>query len=51
VVFDAVAMIAIAGGGFDLDAEESVAEVDDGVVAVAVSPGNEDAEAEVGGAG
>lgn len=49
--FDAVAMVAIASSGFDLDAEESVAEVDDGVVAVAVSPRDEHAEAEVGGAG
>jgi hypothetical protein len=49
--FDAVAAVGVAGGGFDLDAEESVAEVDGGVVAVAVSPGDEDAEVEGGGAG
>ncbi len=49
--FDAVAAFGVAGGGFDLDAEESAAEVDGGVVAVAVSPGNEDAEVEIGGAG
>jgi hypothetical protein len=34
-----------------LNAEESVVEFDDGVVAVAVSPGDEDGEAEMGGAG
>ena len=49
--FDAVAGLGVAGGGFDLDAEESVIEFDDGVVAVAVSPGNADGEAEGGGAG
>ena len=43
--FDAVAVIGVAGGGFDLDAEESVVEFDYGVVAVAVSPGDADAEA------
>jgi len=49
--FDAVAGFGVEGGGFDLDAKESVIEFDDGVVAVAVSPGDEDAEAEGGGAG
>jgi len=49
--FDAVAVFGVEGGGFDLDAEESVVEFDDGVVAVAVSPGDEDGEAEMGGAG
>ncbi len=49
--FDAVAGFGIEGGGLDLDAEESVMEFDDGVVAVAVSPGDADAEAEMGGAG
>jgi len=49
--FDAVASFGVEGGGFDLDAEESVVEFDDRVVAVAVSPGDEDGEAEVGGAG
>ena len=38
--FDAVASFGIAGGGFRLNAEESVVEFDDGVVAVAVSPGD-----------
>jgi hypothetical protein len=36
--FYAVAGFGVTGGGFDLDAEESVVEVDYGVVAVAVSP-------------
>jgi hypothetical protein len=49
--FDAVAGLGVESGGFDLDAEESAVEFDDGVVAVAVSPGDENAEAEVGGAG
>ncbi|MGB7602858.1 MAG: hypothetical protein WBM24_21330, partial [Candidatus Sulfotelmatobacter sp.] len=49
--FDAVASLGAAGGGFDLDAEKSAVEFDDGVVAVAVSPGDEDGEAEMGGAG
>jgi len=49
--FDAVAVFGVEGGGFDLDAEESVMEVDDGVVAVTVSPGDGDAEAEGEGAG
>jgi len=49
--FDAVASFGVEGGGFDLDAEESVVEFDDGVVAVAVSPGDENGEAEMGGAG
>ena len=49
--FDAVAGFEIASGGFDLNAEEAVAEGDDGVVALAVSPREADAEAEVGGAG
>ena len=49
--FDAVASFGVAGGGFDLDAEESAVEFDDGVVAVAVSPGDEDGETEMGGAG
>ena len=48
---NAVAGFGVAGGGFDLDAEESVAEVDDGVVTFAVAPGNADAEAETGGTG
>ena len=37
--FDAVASLGVESGGFDLDAEESAVEFDDGVVAVAVSPG------------
>ena len=49
--WDAVAGFGVAGGGFHLNAEESVVEFDNGVVAVAVSPGDEDAEAESGGAG
>ena len=49
--FVAVAGLGVEGGGFDLDAKESVIEFDDGVVAVAVSPGEADAEAEVDGAG
>ena len=49
--FDAVAVVGVQGGGFDLDAEESVVEFDDGVVAVALSPGDADAEAQGGGAG
>src|SRR5260370_38481981 len=49
--FDAVAVVGVEGGGFDLDPEESVVEFDYGVVAVAVSPGDADAEAEGGGAG
>ena len=49
--FDAVAGLGVEGGGFHLDAEESVIEFDDGVVAVAVSPREADAEAEGGGAG
>ena len=49
--FDAVASLGAAGGGFDLDAEESAVEFDYGIVAVAVSPGDEDGEAEMGGAG
>jgi hypothetical protein len=49
--FDAVAGLGVAGGGLDLDAKESAVEFDDGVVAIAVSPGNADAEAEMGGAG
>src|ERR1022692_5284412 len=43
--FDAVAVLGVEGGGFDLDAEESAAAFDDGGVAVAVSPGDADAEA------
>ncbi len=38
--FDAVAGFGEEGGGFDLDAKESVVEFDDGVVAVAISPGD-----------
>ncbi|MGB8729942.1 MAG: hypothetical protein WCC99_01760 [Candidatus Sulfotelmatobacter sp.] len=49
--FDAVAGLGVAGGGFDLHAEEAAVESDDRIVAVAVSPGKADAEAEVGGAG
>jgi len=49
--FDAIAGFGVAGGGFDLDAEESVAEFDDGVVALAISPGETDGESEMGGAG
>ena len=40
--FNAVAGFGVEGGGLDLDAEESVMEFDDGVVAVAVSPGYAD---------
>ena len=49
--FDAVAGFGIAGGGFNLDAEESLAEFDDGVVALAISPRKADGESEMGGAG
>ena len=42
---DAVAGLGVEGGGFDLDAEESVVKFDYGVVAVAVAPGDADAEA------
>ena len=49
--FDAIAVLGIEGGRFDLDAEESVAEFDYGVVAVAIAPRDEDAEAEMGSAG
>ncbi len=49
--FDAVAGFGVACGGFHLNAEESVVKFDDGVVAVAVSPGDEDGEAEMSGAG
>ena len=49
--FDAVAGFGIEGGGFDLDAEESLAEFDDGVVALAISPGKADSESEMGGPG
>ncbi|MFZ0295701.1 MAG: hypothetical protein WAL52_18975 [Candidatus Sulfotelmatobacter sp.] len=49
--FDAVASLGIAGGGFDLNAEKTAVEFDDGIVAVTVSPGDEDGEAEMGGAG
>jgi len=48
--FDAVAGFRVAGGGFDLHAEESAVEFDDRIVAVAVSPRKADAESEVGGA-
>jgi hypothetical protein len=49
---DTVAGIGVAAGGFDLDAEEAAATAsDDGVVTFTVSPGDADAEAEVGGAG
>ncbi|MFZ1005987.1 MAG: hypothetical protein WAN65_04065 [Candidatus Sulfotelmatobacter sp.] len=43
--------VAVALSGQALDAEESVVEFDDGVVAVAVSPGDEDGETEVRGTG
>jgi len=49
--FDAVAGLGVEGSGFDLDAEESAVEFDDGVIAVAVSPGDADTETEMGGAG
>jgi len=49
--FDAVAGLGVAGGGLDLDAEKTVIEFDDGVVAVTVSPWEGNAEAESGGAG
>ena len=49
--FDAVASLGVEGGGFDLDAEESVVEFNDGVVAVAVAPRDANAEAEMRGAG
>ena len=49
--FDAVASLGVEGGGFDLDAKESAVEFDDGIVAIAVSPGEADGEAEMGGAG
>ena len=48
---DAVAMFRVTGSGLDLDAEESAAAFDDGVVALAVSPGEADGEFEVGGTG
>ena len=47
----AVAGFGVALGGFDLDAEESVAEVEDEVVALAVSPGLGDGKAEAGSFG
>ena len=46
----AVASGDLVAGGFDLDAPEAVAGVEDEVVAVAVSPGLGDAEAFEGGA-
>jgi hypothetical protein len=49
--FDAIAIFGITGGGFDLDADESAVEFDDGIVAVAVSPGEEDGEEEGGSTG
>jgi hypothetical protein len=49
--FDAVPRLGVACGGFDLDTEKSVAQGDDGVIALAVSPREADAETEVGGAG
>ena len=49
--FDAVAGFGVERGGFHVDAKESVVEFDDGIVAVAVSPRDENAEAEGGGAG
>jgi hypothetical protein len=49
--FDAIAGFGVESGGFDLDAEESVVEFDYGIVAVAVSPRDADAEAEMSGAG
>jgi len=42
---DAVASFGVARGGFDLDAEEALAEGDDGIVAFTVSPGDADGEA------
>jgi len=47
----AVAGFGVALGGFDLDAEESVAEGEDEVVAFAVSPGFGDGKAEAGSFG
>jgi hypothetical protein len=49
--FDAIAVLGVSGGGFDLNAKEAAIEFDDGVVAVAVSPGKADGEAESRGAG
>ena len=49
--FDAVAGFKVSAGGFYLDAKEAVAESDNRVVALAVSPRQADAEAEVRGAG
>jgi hypothetical protein len=48
--FNAIAIFGAESGRFDLDAEKPVVEFDDGVVAVAVSPGGEDGETEMGGA-
>jgi hypothetical protein len=49
--FDAVAVFGEGSGGFDLDSEQSAAEVDYGVIALAVSPGDADAAVEGGGSG
>src|SRR5207244_3277085 len=49
--FDAIARFGVAGGGFDLDTKKAMAEVDDRVVALAVSPRETDSEAEASGAG
>jgi len=49
--FNAIAGLGVESGGFDLDAEETVVEFNDGVVAIAVSPRDADAETEGGGAG
>ena len=49
--FDSIAGLGVAGSGFDLDAEESVIEFDDGVIAVTFSPRDANAETEGGGAG
>lgn len=49
--FDAIAVLGISGGGFDLHAKEAAIEFNDGVVAVAVSPREADSEAERCGAG
>jgi hypothetical protein len=47
--FDTVASVGITSGGFDLDAEQIAGEADDGIVRLAVSPGNENAEIESSG--
>jgi hypothetical protein len=44
-------IVSLAAGGFDLHAQEATAGLDDDVVAAAVSPGFDYAQAVLGGAG